>query len=91
MFIEELVDSHIRGMKVNKLVEKRINCNMFKQEPVEKGTNHLLKKQLVEKIPISSIFVQFNDVSINLVIGVSLLKKVCRKSHVVFQVLPFLI
>lgn len=91
MFTKESAESHIRGMKINKLVENRINCNLFKQEPVEEGTSHLLKKQLVEKIPISPILVQINDVSINLVIGVSILEKVCLKGHIVLQASPLLI
>jgi hypothetical protein len=50
------------------------------QKLVEKGTSDLLKKQLVEKIPISPIFAQNIDVSINLIIFVSFLGKVCPKS-----------
>jgi hypothetical protein len=55
------------------------------QELIAEGTNDLLKKQQVEKIPISPIFVQNIDVSINLAIGVSFLRKVCPKSCIVFQ------
>jgi hypothetical protein len=91
MFTKEPIESHIRGMKVNKPVEKRTNCNLLKQELVKEGTSHLLKKKLVEKIPISPILVQINDVSINLITGVSFLEKVCLKGHIVFQALPLLI
>jgi hypothetical protein len=58
------------------------------QELIAEGTNDLLKKQQVEKIPISPISVQNIDVSINLAIGVSFLRKVCPKNCIVFQKLP---
>jgi hypothetical protein len=44
------------------LVEIGINYSLSNQELVEKGTSDLLKKQLVEKIPISLIPMQINDV-----------------------------
>jgi len=48
----------------------------------------LLMVELVEKVPISLIPMQINDVSINLVIGVNFLEKICPKGHIVFQALP---
>jgi hypothetical protein len=78
-------------MTINKLVEKKTNYNLFSQESVEKDISNLLKKQLVEKIPISFILAQTNDVSVNLVTCVSFLEKVCPKGHNVFQALPFFI
>jgi hypothetical protein len=53
---------------------------LFNQKLFETSTRDLLKKQLVGKIPVRPNFVQNNDVSINLVIGVSFLRKECPKS-----------
>ncbi len=36
------------------------------KELVEEGTNDMLNKQLVEKVPISPISTQIHDVSVNL-------------------------
>jgi hypothetical protein len=58
------------------------------QEPIEEGTNDMLKKQLVENVLVKPIFMKINDVSINLITNVSFLEKVCTKGHIVFQVLP---
>jgi len=58
------------------------------QELVEEGTNDLLRKQLVEKIPISPILTQINDVLVNLVTCVNFLEFFFPKGRIVFQVLP---
>jgi hypothetical protein len=49
----------------NNLIEKRTNCSLSNQELVEEGTSDLLNKQLVEKISISLISTQINDVLVN--------------------------
>jgi len=69
-------------MTINKLVEKRTTCNLSNQELIEKGTNNMLKKHLIEKVFVP---MQTNDVSVNLVIGVISSEKVCPKGHIVFQ------
>ncbi len=48
---------------------------MSNQKLVEENISDTMKKQLVDKIPISLIPMQINDVLINLFIGVSFLKK----------------
>lgn len=88
LFIEEPIKSHDEGIIVNKLVEKKTNCDLSNQKPIEEGTNNLLKMQLIKEVLISHIPTQTNDVSINLVIGVNFLKKVCPKGNVAFQVPP---
>jgi hypothetical protein len=50
----------------NNQIEKRTNCSLSNQELVEEGIGDLLNKQLVEKIPVSPISTQINDVSVNL-------------------------
>ncbi len=62
MSIEELVKFHIRGLTTNNLIEKITNCSLSNQELVEEGTSDLLNKQLVEKIHVSLISMQINDV-----------------------------
>jgi hypothetical protein len=57
---------------------------------IEKGTSVMLKKQPVEKVFVSPILMQTNDVSVHLVIGVIFSKKVCPKGHIVFQAPPLL-
>ncbi len=88
LFIEEPIKSHNEGIIVDKLVEKRTNYDLSNQEPVEEGTNNLLKMQLIKEVLINPIPVQTHDVSINLVIGFNFLKKVCPKGQVAFQVPP---
>jgi hypothetical protein len=60
-------------MVVNKPVETRTNCNLSNQELVEVGTSVMLESQPVEKVHVNFISMQINDVSINLVTGVSFL------------------
>ncbi len=50
MFIEELVESHVRNMVVNKPIEIGTNCKLFNQWLIEVGTSDLLEIQLVEKV-----------------------------------------
>jgi hypothetical protein len=77
LFTEELVESHIRDMTVSKPVKKRTDYNLSNQEPIE-------------KVHVSLILVQTNDVLINLVKNVSFLKKFCPKGCNFFQTPPFL-
>jgi hypothetical protein len=77
-------------MTINKLVEKRTTYNLSNQKLIEKGTNNMLKKHLVEEVFVSPIPMQTNDVSVNLVIGVIFTEKVCPKGHIVFQASPLL-
>jgi hypothetical protein len=77
MFTKEPIEFHTNDMTINDLVETRTSCKVSNQELVEKGANDMLERQLVEKIPITLIFMQINDVSINLLIGVSFPKKIC--------------
>jgi hypothetical protein len=58
------------------------------QKLVKEGINDLLKKLLIEKIPINLIFAQINDISINLVTHVNFLENIFPKGHIVFQALP---
>jgi hypothetical protein len=88
LFVEGHVKFHIRGLITINLIEKKTNCSLSNQELVEKYTNDLLKKQLFGNIPINLNSEQSNDVSINLVKGVKFLKKLCPKSHIIFQALP---
>jgi hypothetical protein len=52
---------------------------------VEEGANDMLERQMVEKVHITLIFMQINDVSINLFIGVSFPKKICPNGCIIFQ------
>jgi hypothetical protein len=58
------------------------------QKLIKEGINDLLKKLLIEKIPINLIFAQINDISINLVTHVNFLENIFPKGHIVFQALP---
>ncbi len=44
----------------------------------------MLKKQLVEKVPISPILAQINDVLVNLIASVNILEKSCPKGCIFF-------
>ncbi len=48
LFIEEPIESHDEGIIVNKLVEKKTNCDLSNQKTVEEGTSNLLKMQLIK-------------------------------------------
>jgi len=67
-----------------------MNNDLFEPKLVETSIYDLLKRQLVRNLPINPNFTQNNDVSINLIINVSFLRKVCPKNYVLFQALPFL-
>lgn len=90
MLTKELVKFLTRGLIVDNLIEKITNCSLFNQELVDEDISDMMKKQPVDKILVSLIFMQINDVLLNLVIGVSFLKKVCPESHVVFQAPPLI-
>jgi hypothetical protein len=91
LFTKELVKLYTRGLTMYNPIKKKTNCSLSNQELVKEGTSDLLKKQLVEKVLVSLIFTQNIDVSINLVIRVSFLEKVCLKCHIVFYAPPLLI
>jgi hypothetical protein len=61
------------------------SCNLFINEPVEKNTNDMLVKE-----PRILITMQSNDVLVNLITGVTLVKPFCPKSYVTFQEPPTL-
>ncbi len=74
-------------MTTNNSIERRTNHDLF--NPKLGGTNisDLLKRKLVGNLLVSPSFVWINDVLINLIIGVSFLRKVCPKSCIILQVL----
>jgi len=89
LFTNELVWIYkFSNLFTEELVEIGISCSLSNQELVEESTNDLLRKHLVEKIPISPILSQINDVLVNLVTCVNFLEKNFPKGRIVFQALP---
>jgi hypothetical protein len=93
-FIEDNTLQPILAKPNNLFIEESIetnkSCNLFINEPVEKNTNDMLVKEPIKKEPRILIIVQSNDVLINLIIGVTLVKPFCPKSYVTFQEPPTL-
>ncbi len=89
LFVNELVQS-IKGLTIDNLTKRRTNSDLSKLELVQIGDTNLLTRQLVKNQLVSPNFVQNNDISVNLIIGVDFLGLVCLKSCVVLQVLSTL-
>jgi len=83
MFVEKLVQLNTKGLIVNNLIERKINNNFSNLKLVETDISDLLKMQLVGNLLVSPNFTRINDVSVNLIIGVNFLRKVCPKSCII--------
>lgn len=55
----------------NNLIKKNLNSDLFKPKLVQIGDSGLLKKQPVNNQLVSLDSVQSNDISVNLIIGVT--------------------
>jgi hypothetical protein len=86
LFVEESVQLNTKGLTTNNLIERKIDNNLSNLELVETSIIDLLKRKLVGNLLVSPNSVQSNDVSINLIIGVNFLRKICPKSCNFLQV-----
>jgi hypothetical protein len=83
LFVEKLVQFNTKGLIVDNLIERKINNNFSNLKLVEMDISDLLKMQLVGNLLVSPNFTRSNDVSVNLIIGVNFLRKVCPKSCII--------
>jgi hypothetical protein len=83
LLIKWPIQFNIRGLTIDKFIERKTGSDLFERELVQMRDSDLLKRQLVKNQLINPNSMQSNDISVNLITGVNFLRTICPISCVI--------